>query len=59
MARAGAFNGTDVVLTWHPGSRNQAALTSTLANINAKFRFSRQPRTPPARPRPGARRWTP
>jgi aminobenzoyl-glutamate utilization protein B len=39
MARAGAFNGTDVVLTWHPGSTNHAALTSSLANISARFRY--------------------
>ena len=39
MARAGAFNGVDVVLTWHPGSENHAGLESSLANINAKFKF--------------------
>ena len=42
MARAGAFTGTDVVLTWHPGSSNHAALTSSLANISAKFRYTGQ-----------------
>ncbi|MFN7921956.1 MAG: amidohydrolase [Bryobacteraceae bacterium] len=39
MVRAGVFEGTDVVLTWHPGSTNHASLDSTLANMNAKVRF--------------------
>lgn len=39
MARAGAFSDADVVLAWHPGSSNGASLGSSLANINAKFRF--------------------
>ena len=39
MARAGAFSGVDVAITWHPGSSNHASLDSTLANITAKFRF--------------------
>ena len=39
MARAGAFQGVDAVLTWHPGSENHAGIESSLANINAKFRF--------------------
>lgn len=39
MLRAGAFKDVDVVLTWHPGDRNQAGLGSSLANISAKFRF--------------------
>ena len=39
MARAGAFSGVDAVLTWHPGSQNHAGLESSLANINAKFKF--------------------
>jgi aminobenzoyl-glutamate utilization protein B len=39
MARAGLFSDVDVVLTWHPGDRNQAGLSTSLANINAKFRF--------------------
>ena len=39
MARAGAFQDCDVVLTWHPGSQNRASLSSSLANISAKFRF--------------------
>jgi aminobenzoyl-glutamate utilization protein B len=39
MARAGAFQDCDVVITWHPGSQNQASLASSLANISAKFRF--------------------
>lgn len=43
MARAGLFADADVVLTWHPGDRNQAGVGTTLANINAKFRFRGQP----------------
>jgi aminobenzoyl-glutamate utilization protein B len=39
MLRAGVFEGTDVVLTWHPGDANVADLGSTLANITAKMRF--------------------
>lgn len=39
MLRAGVFEGTDVVLTWHPGDANRADLGSSLANITAKFRF--------------------
>lgn len=39
MARAGAFNDCDVVLTWHPGGANRASVGSNLANITAKFRF--------------------
>ena len=39
MARAGAFAGVDVVLTWHPSDRNQASLATSQANISARFRF--------------------
>jgi aminobenzoyl-glutamate utilization protein B len=39
MVRAGLFDGVDVVLHWHPDSRNGADATSSLANISAKFRF--------------------
>jgi len=39
MLRAGAFDGVDAVLTWHPSDRNAAGLGSSLANISAKFRF--------------------
>lgn len=39
MARAGAFDGCDAALTWHPSDRNGASLGSSLANISAKFRF--------------------
>jgi aminobenzoyl-glutamate utilization protein B len=42
MSRAGVFSDVDAVLTWHPGDRNQAGLSTTLANINAKFRFRGQ-----------------
>lgn len=39
MARAGVFNDVDAAITWHPGNSNGAGLESSLANINAKFRF--------------------
>jgi aminobenzoyl-glutamate utilization protein B len=39
MLRAGLFDDVDAVVSWHPGDRNQAGAASTLANINAKFRF--------------------
>lgn len=39
MLRAGAFQDVDVVLTWHPGDRNSTGVSSSLANISAKFRF--------------------
>lgn len=40
MVQAGLFDDVDAVIAWHPGDRNEAAASSTLANINAKFRFS-------------------
>ncbi|SHE92668.1 aminobenzoyl-glutamate utilization protein B [Microbulbifer donghaiensis] len=39
MVRAGAFDGTDVVLQWHPDDQNSALPRSSLANKSAKFRF--------------------
>jgi aminobenzoyl-glutamate utilization protein B len=39
MVREGLFEGTDVVLHWHPDSKNAANPYTTLANITAKFRF--------------------
>ena len=39
MARAGAFDDCDVMIAWHPGDVNRAGTQSSLANINAKFRF--------------------
>jgi aminobenzoyl-glutamate utilization protein B len=39
MVRAGLFKDVDAVVTWHPGDRNDASPASSLANINAKFRF--------------------
>ncbi|WP_237066086.1 amidohydrolase [Microbulbifer guangxiensis] len=39
MVREGAFEGTDVVLQWHPSDRNAALPRSSLANRSAKFRF--------------------
>ncbi len=39
MLRAGLFDGVDAVVSWHPGDRNAVSADSSLANINAKFRF--------------------
>lgn len=39
MVREGLFDDVDAVIAWHPGDRNEASASSTLANINAKFRF--------------------
>jgi aminobenzoyl-glutamate utilization protein B len=42
MVREGLFKDCDVVLHWHPGSRNSAGAGSNLARIAAKFRFHGQ-----------------
>ncbi len=39
MARAGVFDDCDAILSWHPADRNGSGTQSTLANINARFRF--------------------
>ncbi len=39
MAREGLFEGTDVVLHWHPDSKNSSNPYTSLANKTAKFRF--------------------
>ena len=39
MVRAGLFNDCDVVLHWHPGSRNAAGDSTCLARMCVKFRF--------------------
>ncbi len=39
MVRAGLFDDTDAVLSWHPGDKNQASAKSSLAAISARFRF--------------------
>lgn len=39
MARAGLMDDVDVMLHWHPGSKNNAGANSSLANISTKFRF--------------------
>src|SRR5690606_17316889 len=39
LTREGMFDSVDVVLHWHPDSRNSSGLKSSLANISAKFRF--------------------
>ena len=40
MVRDGLFNDVDVALHWHPGSRNSASQSTSLANISGKFRYS-------------------
>jgi aminobenzoyl-glutamate utilization protein B len=40
MARAGAFDGLDAALAWHPGSQNYTGWRDSLATVSAKFRFS-------------------
>lgn len=39
MARDGLFKDCDVVLHWHPGSKNSAGDRSCMARVCAKFRF--------------------
>jgi aminobenzoyl-glutamate utilization protein B len=39
MVREGVFKGCDVVLHWHPSSKNVAGYRSNLARIAAKFRY--------------------
>lgn len=39
MVREGVFKDVDIMLHWHPGSNNVAAVGTTLANKSAKFRF--------------------
>lgn len=39
MLRAGLFDEVDAVVSWHPGDRNAASSSSTLANVTGKFRF--------------------
>jgi aminobenzoyl-glutamate utilization protein B len=39
MLRAGLFDDVDAVVTMHPGDRNAASASSTLANVTGKFRF--------------------
>ncbi len=42
IARAGALDGVDVVLHWHPGDRNDASPSSTTANKSGRFQFHGQ-----------------
>jgi aminobenzoyl-glutamate utilization protein B len=39
MTREGLFNAVDIVMHWHPDSKNGANPYSSLANKTAKFRF--------------------
>jgi aminobenzoyl-glutamate utilization protein B len=53
MMRAGAFEGVDAVLSWHPADHNGANLKSSLAMISAKFRFHGKPAHAAAAPDAG------
>jgi aminobenzoyl-glutamate utilization protein B len=39
LTRAGLFDDVDVVLHWHPGSRNDASPATTTANKSGRFTF--------------------
>ena len=39
MAREGAFDGAEVAITWHPMTHNTVFSMSTLANVQATFKF--------------------
>ena len=39
MVREGLFDDVDAVLHWHPGDRNSASPSNSLANKSGKFRF--------------------
>jgi aminobenzoyl-glutamate utilization protein B len=43
LVRDGLFADVDAVVAWHPGDRNSASPSSSLANISAKFRFTGVP----------------
>jgi len=40
LAREGLFDDVDVVLHWHPGSRNNASPSSSTANKSGRFTFT-------------------
>ena len=40
MVRAGLFDDADAVLHWHPGDRNAANPSTSLANKSARFTFT-------------------
>ena len=39
MARDGYFDDVDACFTWHPGTTNNAWLSSSLANLSVFFKF--------------------
>lgn len=53
MARAGVFRDVDTVLSWHPSDQNGASLKSSLAIMEAKFRFYGKPAHAAAAPDAG------
>ena len=40
LARAGVFDGVDVVMHWHPGDGNSASPSSTTSNKSGRFTFT-------------------
>lgn len=40
MVRAGAFDGVDVAITWHPNAHHEVAKPRSLANTRMDFRFT-------------------
>lgn len=40
MARAGAFDGLDAAISWHPSVANSVFMNATLANVQAHFKFT-------------------
>ncbi len=53
LVREGAFNGVDVILHWHPGDRNSASPSSSLAYKVATFSFRGQAAHAAAAPEKG------
>lgn len=53
MIRAGAFQDVDTVLSWHPSDQNGGSLKSSLAIIEAKFKFYGKPAHASAAPDAG------
>jgi len=43
MARDGLFDGTDIMISWHPGDANGAPYISCLAMTSVKFQFKGRP----------------
>jgi aminobenzoyl-glutamate utilization protein B len=59
MVREGLFDDVDAAVTWHPEAFAGMFNVSTLANIQAAWRFHGVAATPPTRRIWGAARWMP